>query len=293
MSRLILEQLQALVVETVGGLAGSTLGIVLLSACALLYFLPPVIASLRRHNNTVPIFLVTLFWGWTVVGWMIALTWSFTDNTSTPNDTEKEASGNGADPPADASAEPPAGDEDEAEEREASGDVPFDELAMTDTRVLVTTGLLSAAVVVLALTTLYFWWRASNAHQRIARIKAQAQQEKEKYLALREDRIHEHTPGLEKFEGDDFKIDVDSLCLGYVSFDPDRGKAKIRWINRARKSLKPSLSVDLYNQWGGKVGTLRSSWTFRSIHPGEADVETQTLTTDGDFLYYDLDLSCT
>lgn len=292
MSRLILDQLQATVAETVGGLAGSTLGIILLSACAMLYFLPPIIALLRRHNNTVPIFLVALFWGWTVAGWMIALIWSTTDNTSTPVDAHEAPSGNGADSSTDDSAEPPPGDEDEAEERGASGGIPFDELTMADTRVLVVTGLLSAAVVVLATTTLYFWWQATNAHRRIARIRAEAQVEKDKYIALREDRIHEHTPELEKFEGDDFRIDVGSLCLGYVAFEPDRGRARIRWINRGRESLKPSVSVDLYNQWGGKVGTLRSSWTFRSIQPGEADVEEQTLSTDGDFLYYDLEFSC-
>ena len=43
-----------------------------------LSFLPTVIALLRGHHNSFAIFLTNLLLGWTVVGWIIALIWSFT-----------------------------------------------------------------------------------------------------------------------------------------------------------------------------------------------------------------------
>jgi hypothetical protein len=44
-------------------------------------FLPSFIAGYRRHRNAVPIGLLNLFLGWTVIGWVIALIWSASDNT--------------------------------------------------------------------------------------------------------------------------------------------------------------------------------------------------------------------
>jgi len=46
-----------------------------------LYFLPTVVAAARKHNNGGPILLVNLFFGWSVIGWLVALIWSFTSNT--------------------------------------------------------------------------------------------------------------------------------------------------------------------------------------------------------------------
>ena len=40
------------------------------------YFLPTLIAFLRQHKNSLAIFLLNLFLGWTVRGWVIALIWS-------------------------------------------------------------------------------------------------------------------------------------------------------------------------------------------------------------------------
>ena len=45
---------------------------------ALLHFLPTVIALLRGHHNSFAILLTNLLLGWTVIGWIIALIWSFT-----------------------------------------------------------------------------------------------------------------------------------------------------------------------------------------------------------------------
>ena len=49
-----------------------------------LYFLPAFIAYRRRHANRAPILLTTLFFGWTTIGWVIALIWSFSANKEKP-----------------------------------------------------------------------------------------------------------------------------------------------------------------------------------------------------------------
>ena len=36
---------------------------------------------LRRHNNKIPILIVNILLGWTFIGWVVALIWSFTSNT--------------------------------------------------------------------------------------------------------------------------------------------------------------------------------------------------------------------
>jgi len=42
------------------------------------YFLPTVVAILRKKKNALPIFLVNLFFGMTFVGWVVALIWALT-----------------------------------------------------------------------------------------------------------------------------------------------------------------------------------------------------------------------
>lgn len=40
------------------------------------YFLPTIIAVLRKHKNALGIGLLNLFLGWTMLGWVGALVWS-------------------------------------------------------------------------------------------------------------------------------------------------------------------------------------------------------------------------
>ena len=47
-----------------------------------LLFLPTVIAKSRNHPNTLAIFLVNLFLGWTFIGWVVSLVWACTTPTS-------------------------------------------------------------------------------------------------------------------------------------------------------------------------------------------------------------------
>ena len=43
-----------------------------------LFFIPSFIAFFRDHHNTLAIFMVNLFFGWTFFGWFFALIWACT-----------------------------------------------------------------------------------------------------------------------------------------------------------------------------------------------------------------------
>jgi hypothetical protein len=47
--------------------------LVLLVLLFVLYFLPTIIALFRRSRLTVPLVLVNLVLGWTLIGWVVAL----------------------------------------------------------------------------------------------------------------------------------------------------------------------------------------------------------------------------
>jgi hypothetical protein len=57
--------------------------IVLIVLGCLSYFLPAFIAFARGHHNKGAIFLLNLLLGWTFIGWVVCLVWSFTN--SAPN----------------------------------------------------------------------------------------------------------------------------------------------------------------------------------------------------------------
>ena len=41
-----------------------------------LYFMPTVVAVVRRHHNGNSIAVLNLVAGWTLIGWVVALVWS-------------------------------------------------------------------------------------------------------------------------------------------------------------------------------------------------------------------------
>jgi hypothetical protein len=41
-----------------------------------MYFLPSIIALVKSKHDTLAIFLLNLFLGWSVVGWIVALVWA-------------------------------------------------------------------------------------------------------------------------------------------------------------------------------------------------------------------------
>jgi cyanate permease len=53
-------------------------GLGIFAAIILVWFMPWFVARSRNHHNALPIFLVTLFLGWTGIGWLAALIWACT-----------------------------------------------------------------------------------------------------------------------------------------------------------------------------------------------------------------------
>lgn len=53
--------------------------IISLGTAILLYLLPTVIAFKRGHRSKGGIAVLNILLGWTILGWIIALIWSFTD----------------------------------------------------------------------------------------------------------------------------------------------------------------------------------------------------------------------
>ena len=43
-----------------------------------IYFVPSIIAVKRNHKNHMPIILLNIFLGWSLLGWVAALVWSTT-----------------------------------------------------------------------------------------------------------------------------------------------------------------------------------------------------------------------
>lgn len=55
-----------------------------LLASLAIYVLPTIIAVYRQHDSRVPIILVDILLGWTAIGWVVALVWSFTPPVPVP-----------------------------------------------------------------------------------------------------------------------------------------------------------------------------------------------------------------
>jgi hypothetical protein len=47
-----------------------------LAILCLLYLVPTVVAHERKHKDKEVIFLINLFLGWTILGWVLALAWA-------------------------------------------------------------------------------------------------------------------------------------------------------------------------------------------------------------------------
>ena len=62
--------------------SGGTFGILLILAIFIsfmIYFIPSIIAHSRHHQNAIAITVLNVFLGWTFIGWVVALVWSFTE----------------------------------------------------------------------------------------------------------------------------------------------------------------------------------------------------------------------
>jgi len=51
-------------------------GLILIAISLFIYFIPTLIAGNRSHREIWGIFILNLFFGWTLIGWVAALIWS-------------------------------------------------------------------------------------------------------------------------------------------------------------------------------------------------------------------------
>ena len=54
----------------------------MLIVAVLIYFLPTIVALSRGHLSALAIFFLNLFFGWSLIGWLVAFIWSCTGNTA-------------------------------------------------------------------------------------------------------------------------------------------------------------------------------------------------------------------
>jgi hypothetical protein len=55
-------------------------GFVILAVLFVFYWYPTLLASKRHHRDKGSIFVVNLFFGWTFIGWVVALVWAASGN---------------------------------------------------------------------------------------------------------------------------------------------------------------------------------------------------------------------
>ncbi len=51
-----------------------------------IYFIPVIIAYVRKHKNLLPITIMTIFTGWTFFGWLASLLWALNSDTESEDD---------------------------------------------------------------------------------------------------------------------------------------------------------------------------------------------------------------
>jgi hypothetical protein len=63
-----------------GSAAGGLILLIVLGGLGfVVWLIPGFVAAIRHHHNTGAIWCLTIFLGWTFVGWVIALVWAFTN----------------------------------------------------------------------------------------------------------------------------------------------------------------------------------------------------------------------
>ena len=67
-------------IEVLEWFFSSFIGIIAFIISLAVYFLPTIIAAVRKKRNILATFLLNLFLGWTFIGWVVALVWAVTKN---------------------------------------------------------------------------------------------------------------------------------------------------------------------------------------------------------------------
>lgn len=57
-----------------------TMAVILMILFFVTYLLPGIVAELRKHSMKTSITIINMFLGWTLVGWVVALAWAFSED---------------------------------------------------------------------------------------------------------------------------------------------------------------------------------------------------------------------
>ena len=60
------------------------LGFGLIAVLIVLYFVPMIVAMMRKHPQTGAITILNILLGWTFLGWAAALVWAFVNSGAAP-----------------------------------------------------------------------------------------------------------------------------------------------------------------------------------------------------------------
>lgn len=60
-----------------GMIIGLFINVIWLGIALVIYFIPTIIAAYKKHPQILWIFLINLFFGWSIAGWIIPLLWAF------------------------------------------------------------------------------------------------------------------------------------------------------------------------------------------------------------------------
>jgi hypothetical protein len=63
-------------------LVGLLLAIIGFLIGAAIYFVPSIVAKVRKHDNFVAILLLNIFLGWTFIGWVVCIVWAATKSST-------------------------------------------------------------------------------------------------------------------------------------------------------------------------------------------------------------------
>jgi len=63
---------------------GYVMLLVLLALGVVVYFIPTFVANSRNHPNATAICVLNLLLGWSVIGWVAAMVWAFTQSLDQP-----------------------------------------------------------------------------------------------------------------------------------------------------------------------------------------------------------------
>ena len=64
---------QAAASTTAGTVLGTLIGLILIGLGIIAYSVPTIVVLARKAPNVTPVVLVTIFLGWTLIGWVVAL----------------------------------------------------------------------------------------------------------------------------------------------------------------------------------------------------------------------------